>query len=228
MRQIGGAQPLLGAGEALVDDVGRRANDLASFGGAEALHDAQQEASNIGRGQAGKGGLQRLALGNVFFKGQIGGIAIWLAVVASFERFPANEPPSPQERDGSVIGCLEEPAARGFRRVVGGEGRLLAAGGAPGVVKGVLRQIAGLFRVGNQPAEKAEERARCRLTSAVKSSGECGGAGAERSDIHLYQGPRKTPALAVGDSLLVIIKSGGVARSGPRFLERTTGKNRTE
>ncbi len=159
LRQIGGAQPLPGAGKAFVDDVGRRADDFACFCRAEALHDAQQQAGDIGRRQAGKGGPQCLALRDGFLKGQRSRVAVWLAFVACLQRFPANQPLPTQQLDGAMIGRLKEPAADGLRLALGSEGRLLLAGRAPGVVKGILGQIAGLFRIGDQPAEKPKERA---------------------------------------------------------------------
>lgn len=60
--KIGGAQPLFGAREAFVHNLTRSANDLAGFGGAEALHHAQEQARHVVVAQLCQRGAECLAL----------------------------------------------------------------------------------------------------------------------------------------------------------------------
>src|SRR5581483_1166384 len=117
------AQALFSANKPLVDGFFGRANDLANFSNAKALHHAQQEARDILRRKAREGGAHGLAFGKRVFKSGGSREGFWSLLRVGFQRLPANNPAAAQRRNATMIGRRKEPAPRRLWRICAAERR---------------------------------------------------------------------------------------------------------
>jgi hypothetical protein len=91
LREIHGAETLLGARETRGDNIAGRTDVAAGLGGAEALDHAEKEAGDIRRRERGERRAQRLSFGKLVLEcdWRAGGRALGSRCVV--ERLPANE-----------------------------------------------------------------------------------------------------------------------------------------